>query len=207
MECTHTCDLSFLSYSLIVGNFWMKMWTWLLQDFFDGKIFNVDMREITARGIWKDIRKVWNSRHGLVETEPGRETNVNKRREAKRTKFFLQKTQQALERVRSRYCAPNQWTEAADPCGWIREKEKEAEDECGPVGGQAVSINLELWDLSNSGPPTRQQTQADMRPPTHTAEDCWVCVQSEMMNFTLKRLEAPESLEVRWAGRWWVGIS
>jgi hypothetical protein len=28
----------------------------------------------------------------------------------------LRKTQQAAERVRCRYLAPNQWTEAADPC-------------------------------------------------------------------------------------------
>jgi hypothetical protein len=30
--------------------------------------------------------------------------------------------------------APNQWTEAADPCGRIREKLEEAEDEGDPVG-------------------------------------------------------------------------
>ena len=43
---------------------------------------------------------------------------------------------------------------------------------------------------------------ADMRPPTHThkVEDFWVCVHSEMMHLTLKRLEAPGSLEVRWGG-------
>ena len=39
--------------------------------------------------------------------------------------------------------APNQWTEAADPCGWIREKLEEAEEEGDPVGGPAVSINLD----------------------------------------------------------------
>jgi hypothetical protein len=39
--------------------------------------------------------------------------------------------------------APNQWTEAADPCGWIRERLKEAEEEGNPVGGWAVSINLD----------------------------------------------------------------
>jgi hypothetical protein len=38
----------------------------------------------------------------------------------------LQKTQQAVERVRF---PPNQWTEAGDPCGWIREKLEEAEEE------------------------------------------------------------------------------
>jgi hypothetical protein len=39
--------------------------------------------------------------------------------------------------------APNQWTEAADPCGWIGKKLKEAEEEGDPVVGPAVSINLD----------------------------------------------------------------
>ena len=40
-----------------------------------------------------------------------------------------------------------------------------------------------------------------MRPPnTHRVEDCWVCVHLEMMHLTLKRLEVPGSLEVRWGG-------
>jgi hypothetical protein len=32
---------------------------------------------------------------------------------------------------------------------------------------------------------------------THTVEDFWVCVHSEMMHLTLKMLEAPGSLETR----------
>jgi hypothetical protein len=60
-----------------------------------------------------------------------------------------------------------QWIEAADPCGWIREKLEEAEEEGDPIGRPAVSINLDLWDLSDTGPPNRQHTPADMRPPTH----------------------------------------
>jgi hypothetical protein len=35
---------------------------------------------------------------------------------------------------------------------------------------------------------------------THTVEESQVCVHSEMMHLTLKRLEAPGSLEVRWGG-------
>ena len=35
-------------------------------------------------------------------------------------------------------------------------------------------------------------------PNTHTVEDYWVCVYSAMMYLTLKRLEAPGSLEVWW---------
>jgi len=61
---------------------------------------------------------------------------------------------------------PNQWTEA-DPCGWIREEVEEAEEQGDPVGGPAVSTNLDLWDLSDIEPSDRQQTSADMRPPTH----------------------------------------
>jgi len=40
-------------------------------------------------------------------------------------------------------CAPNQWTEAADPSGLIRGKLEEAEEEGNPVEGPAVSINLD----------------------------------------------------------------
>jgi hypothetical protein len=29
---------------------------------------------------------------------------------------------------------PNQWTEAADPCGWIREKLEKAEEDPDPMG-------------------------------------------------------------------------
>jgi hypothetical protein len=63
--------------------------------------------------------------------------------------------------------APNQSTEAAEPCCWIREKLKEAEEEGDPVGGPAVLINLDPQDLSNTGPSNRQHTPADMRPLTH----------------------------------------
>ena len=72
---------------------------------------------------------------------------------------------------------------------WGEEKGK-------PAGGSAVSINLEPRDLSNTGPPNRQHTSADIWP--HTVEDFQVSVHSEMMYLTLKRLEAPGSLEARW---------
>ena len=63
-------------------------------------------------------------------------------------------------------------------------------------------INLDPQDLSNTGPPHRKHTPADMRPPTHTVEDCQVCVHSEMMHLTLSRLKVPGTLEVRWDGAW-----
>jgi hypothetical protein len=56
---------------------------------------------------------------------------------------------------------------SCQPCGWIREKLEEAEEDSDPVGGPVVSINLEPRDFSDTGPPTRQHTPADMRPPTH----------------------------------------
>jgi hypothetical protein len=46
----------------------------------------------------------------------------------------------------------------------IKSKTTEAEEEGGPVGGPAVSINLDSRDLSNVGPPTRQHTPADIAP-------------------------------------------
>jgi hypothetical protein len=42
---------------------------------------------------------------------------------------------------------------------------EKAEEEGDPVGGPAVSINLDPH--SNPGPPTRQHIPADMRPLTH----------------------------------------
>jgi hypothetical protein len=62
---------------------------------------------------------------------------------------------------------PNQWTEAAAPCGWIREKQEEAEEGGNPIRRPAVSTNLDPWDLSDTELRTRQHTQADMRFPTH----------------------------------------
>jgi hypothetical protein len=76
---------------------------------------------------------------------------------------------------------------------------KETEEKGDSVGEPTVLINLDLQDLSNSGQPNRQHTPADMRPPNmYTVKDFQVCVQSEMIHLTLKRLENPGSLEVRW---------
>ena len=62
---------------------------------------------------------------------------------------------------------PNQWTEAADPSGSMREKLEEAEEEGNPIGRPAVSTNLDHRDDSDTEPPTRQHTLAGMRLPTH----------------------------------------
>jgi hypothetical protein len=100
---------------------------------------------------------------------------------------------------------PNQWTEAADPCCWIRAKLEEAEKEGNPVGRSLVSINLDTQDLSDTGPQTRQHRPDAMSPPnTYTAEDCQVWIQSEKIHLSLKRMEAPWSGEVWWGrdGGW-----
>jgi hypothetical protein len=58
--------------------------------------------------------------------------------------------------------APNQWTEAADPCSWITEKLEEVQEEGDPVGGPADLINLDPQDFSNPERNNRQHTSADM---------------------------------------------
>ena len=58
--------------------------------------------------------------------------------------------------------ASNQWTEAAEPCSWIRGKLEEAEEEGKPVRGLAVSTHLDTQDLSDTGPPTRKHTPSVM---------------------------------------------
>jgi hypothetical protein len=60
--------------------------------------------------------------------------------------------------------APNQWTETAEPCGWIGENLEEAEEEGNPIVGPVVSTILEPQDLSNTRPLTRQHTPADIGP-------------------------------------------
>jgi len=52
--------------------------------------------------------------------------------------------------------APNQRTEAADPSGWIRENLEEAEEEGNPVGVPGVLINLDPWNLLDTGSPMKQ---------------------------------------------------
>ena len=41
----------------------------------------------------------------------------------------------------------NQWTEAADHCGWIKHKLEEIEEKDDHVEGPGVSINLDPCDL------------------------------------------------------------
>jgi len=66
--------------------------------------------------------------------------------------------------------SPNQCTEVRDPCGWIKERLKEAEEEGNPIGRPAVSTNLELWDLSDTEPTTSYRSWFEA-PNIYTAED------------------------------------
>jgi hypothetical protein len=52
-------------------------------------------------------------------------------------------------------CAPNKWAEVVDLCSWIKEKLEEDEEFGESIEVLAVSINPDLWDLSDIGPPTR----------------------------------------------------
>jgi hypothetical protein len=61
--------------------------------------------------------------------------------------------------------APNQWTEAGNSCGEIRERLEEVEKE-GTLIGRVLTI-LDPQDLSDTETQKRQLTLADMRPPTH----------------------------------------
>jgi hypothetical protein len=80
---------------------------------------------------------------------------------------------------------------------------KEAEEKGDPVGAPAVSINLELLRFLKHW--TTKQTAYTSwyeATNTHTVEDSWVSVYSEMIHLTLKRLKALGNLEVRWGKGW-----
>ena len=61
----------------------------------------------------------------------------------------------------------NQCTEDDDLCGRIKEKLEEPDKKGNPIGGRAVSTNLDPRDCSDIEPPTRQHKPADMRTPRH----------------------------------------
>ena len=75
---------------------------------------------------------------------------------------------------------PNHSTEGGDAYGWIGAKLEEAEGESEPIGRPAVSINLDTREPPGTEPPTRQLTQADLRPSgTYATEVCPVWSQWE----------------------------
>jgi hypothetical protein len=95
--------------------------------------------------------------------------------------------------------APNQWTEAADLYSWIREGGKKLRRRVILLEDQQSQL---IWthEISQTLDHQIAYTSWYVAPNTHTIEDFWVCIHSEMMRLTLKRLEAPGSLEVRWGG-------
>jgi hypothetical protein len=97
--------------------------------------------------------------------------------------------QQAAERVRCRYLHPI-WTEAGGPCGWIRGKLEEAEEEGDPIGTPAVSTNLV------SEPPGSIH-QLIWGPSTHILQ--------RSAGLDLVREEAPNPQET-WGHREWEGL-
>jgi hypothetical protein len=100
--------------------------------------------------------------------------------------------------------APNTWVKDAEPCGWIRGKLEVSEEEGNLAGGPAVSITLEPWYPSESGPPNRQHTPLIWGPQYIYSRGLTGLGWWEKMNLILKRLEAPGSLEVCWGedGGW-----
>jgi hypothetical protein len=85
----------------------------------------------------------------------------------------------------------NQWTEVGDPWGWMRGKLEKAEEEGDLIRRPIVSKNLDPWDLSDTEPPTRQHTPADLSPRTHIQQRTLGLdsVREDISN--LKGLEAP----------------
>jgi hypothetical protein len=77
------------------------------------------------------------------------------------------------------------------------ERLEEAKEEGDPVGRPAVSTNLDSRHLSETGPPNKQHTLADMRPPTHKQQKTAGSeLKSEKMYLTPKRLGAPGVREI-----------
>ena len=71
----------------------------------------------------------------------------------------------------------NQWTEAANPCGWIREMLEEAEEKGNPLGRLADSTNLDPTSLTCWATNQAVYISWYEAPNTYTAEDCQVCTQ------------------------------
>jgi hypothetical protein len=109
----------------------------------------------------------------------------------------LWKIQQAAERVRCRYLLPTNGQKQLTPIVELGKAER-SWGEGWSCRGPAVSINLDFPDLSNTGPPHSTIHQLICGPQHNSVEDFLVYVISEMMFLTLKRLEAPGCLEVRW---------
>ena len=56
------------------------------------------------------------------------------------------------------------WTEVRDPYGRVRGRIEGAEGDGNPIGRPTVSTNLDPWELPETEPPTKEHTQAGLRP-------------------------------------------
>ena len=56
------------------------------------------------------------------------------------------------------------WTEVGNPNGRVRGRIEGAEGDGNPIGRPTVSTNLDLWELSETEPPTKEHIQARLSP-------------------------------------------
>ena len=114
----------------------------------------------------------------------------------------LRKTQHAAERVRCRYLHPTIGQKQLTPFVELRNAKRSWERwPYRKTSSLNLSGSLRLlkhWTINQTAYSSWYEA-----PNIHTVEDFQICVHSEMMNLTLKRLEAPENLGVRLGGREW----
>jgi hypothetical protein len=112
------------------------------------------------------------------------------------------KTQQAAERVRWRYLHTTNEQKQLTPVVELGKAERSWGEgwPCRRTNSHNSSIpwrSLKHWTTKQTA-----YTSWYEDPNTHTVDDFRVCVHSDMMHLTFKRLETPGSLEVRWGGVW-----
>jgi hypothetical protein len=62
---------------------------------------------------------------------------------------------------------PNHWTEVGNPYGRVRGKIEGAEVAGNPIGRTTLSTNPDPSELPETKPPTKEYTQAGLRPLAH----------------------------------------
>jgi hypothetical protein len=112
----------------------------------------------------------------------------------------LWKIQQAPERVRCKYLHPTNGQKQLTPVVELRKGWKKLRRKATLYEDQQSHLIWTTEIFQTQVHQTGSIYQLIWGPNTYTEEDCWVSVKSEMMHLTLKRLQAPGSLEVRWGG-------
>jgi hypothetical protein len=86
----------------------------------------------------------------------------------------------------------NHWIEVGDQYERVRERTEESEGDCNPIERKTVSTNLDLSELPETKPNTKELTWAGLWPQgTCVAEDCLVWPQWERMCLILWKFNAP----------------